>query len=56
MPLHLRRDYPGVKYIVTANADSNAPMLAINDRLGFKRHMPVNVYKLKLTPELAGKP
>ncbi|MHB0995369.1 MAG: GNAT family N-acetyltransferase [Elusimicrobiales bacterium] len=54
MLLHLRRDYPGVKYIATANADSNAPMLAINSRLGFRRHMPVNVYKLKITPELAG--
>lgn len=55
MLLHLRAEYPGVKYIATANADSNAPMLAINDKLGFKRHMPVNIYKLKLTPELAGK-
>lgn len=55
MLLRLRADYPGVKYVATANADSNAPMLAINDRLGFKRHMPVNVYKLELTPELAGR-
>lgn len=54
MLLRLRKDYPGVKYIATANADANAPMLAINTKLGFKRHLPVNIYKLKLTPELAG--
>lgn len=55
MLLHLRRDYPGVKYVVTANADSNAPMMAINLKLGFKRHMPVLVFKLLLTQELAGR-
>jgi GNAT superfamily N-acetyltransferase len=52
MLLHLRREYPGVKYVVTANADSNAPMMAINLKLGFKRHMPVLVFRLMLTPEL----
>jgi len=30
--------YPDVKWIATGNADSNGPMLAINHRLGFKRH------------------
>lgn len=55
MLLHLRANCPGVKYIATANADSNAPMLALNNKLGFKRHMPVNIYKLKLTPALAGR-
>lgn len=48
MLLHVRKDHPGVKYVVTANADSNAPMLAINSRLGFKKHLPVLLYKLKI--------
>lgn len=48
MLLHIRKAYPGVKYIATGNADSNAPMLAINNKLGFKKHLPVSLYKLKI--------
>lgn len=48
MLLHIRKEYPGVKYIVTGNADSNAPMLAINNKLGFKKHLPYFLYKLKI--------
>lgn len=48
MLLHIRAKYPGVKYIVTGNADSNAPMMAINTQLGFKKHRPVLIYKLKI--------
>lgn len=48
MLLYIRREYPDVKYISTGNADSNAPMLSINQRLGFKRHLPIKVYKLKI--------
>ncbi len=48
MLLHIRKEYPGVKYITTGNADSNAPMMAINSKLGFKRHLPVRLYKLKI--------
>ena len=47
MLLHIRAKYPAVKYIVTGNADSNAPMMAINLQLGFKKHRPVLIYKLK---------
>ena len=36
MLLRVRDEFPGVKTIVTQNATSNEPMLAINDRLGFK--------------------
>ena len=48
MLLHVRAAYPGVRYISTGNADSNAPMLAINHKMGFKKHRPVRLYKLKL--------
>ncbi len=33
---HIFNNYPSVKFIETENADSNAPMLSINERLGFK--------------------
>lgn len=48
MLLHIRKEYPGVKYVVTGNADSNEPMMAINNKLGFKKHRPVLLYKLKI--------
>lgn len=35
MLLHIRKEYPGVKYLVTGNADNNASMLGINRQLGF---------------------
>ena len=30
--------YPDAEWIATGNADSNGPMLAINKKMGFKRH------------------
>ncbi len=48
MLLEIRNRYPGVKYVATGNADSNAPMLGINNKLGFRKHLPVLVYKLKV--------
>jgi GNAT superfamily N-acetyltransferase len=36
MLLHVREKYPEVNIVTTGNATSNAPMLSINDRLGFK--------------------
>ncbi|MCJ2520559.1 MAG: hypothetical protein LN412_06415 [Candidatus Thermoplasmatota archaeon] len=38
MLLRVRREFPQVKVITTTNATSNAPMLSINQRLGFKIH------------------
>jgi GNAT superfamily N-acetyltransferase len=38
MLLRIREDFPEVKIVITGNANSNAPMLSINDRLGFKVH------------------
>ncbi len=38
MLLKVREDYPQVETVVTDNATTNAAMLAINSRLGFKLH------------------
>ncbi|MFQ6012264.1 MAG: GNAT family N-acetyltransferase [Thermoplasmata archaeon] len=38
MLLRVRREFPQVKVVVTGNATSNAAMLSINQRLGFKPH------------------
>ena len=50
MLLDIRDRHPDVKYVVTGNADSNAPMVAINHKLGFKKRLPVLLYKLKIKP------
>ena len=36
MLLHIQDNYPKIEIITTGNATSNAPMLSINNRLGFK--------------------
>ncbi len=38
MLLRVREEYPQVKIVTTGNATSNAAMLSINQRLGFKPH------------------
>ena len=38
MLLRVREVYPDVRTVVTENAGSNVPMLAINTRLGFRQH------------------
>jgi mycothiol synthase len=38
---HILDDLPDVRWVITSNASSNAPMLAINHELGFR---PVSVY------------
>jgi GNAT superfamily N-acetyltransferase len=38
MLLRIQEEFPKVKIITTGNANSNAPMLAINERMGFKLH------------------
>ena len=44
----LRDQYPDAKFITTGNASSNAPMLSINQRLGFKVHREDAIYKFQL--------
>lgn len=38
MLLRVRKEFPQVKMVTTDNATSNAAMLSINERLGFKTH------------------
>ena len=38
MLLRIKEEFPKVQIITTGNAKSNAPMLSINNRLGFKVH------------------
>ncbi|MFQ5871197.1 MAG: GNAT family N-acetyltransferase [Candidatus Geothermarchaeales archaeon] len=38
MLLRVREEYPQVRVVVTGNATSNAAMLSINERLGFRFH------------------
>ncbi|HKC19919.1 MAG TPA: hypothetical protein VKE27_09840 [Candidatus Dormibacteraeota bacterium] len=42
----LHEIYPEAEWVSTGNADSNGPMLAINHRLGFKRHRANVEYQL----------
>jgi GNAT superfamily N-acetyltransferase len=48
MLLHVREIYPDLKTVVTGNASSNGPMLAINTQMGFKEHRPGNEYQITL--------
>lgn len=42
----VRRERPTVRFIDTGNADSNAPMLKINQELGFRLHMVARTWQL----------
>lgn len=48
MLLYIRETYPDVEYINTGNANSNAPMLSINERMGFKLYKHSAFYKLQI--------
>lgn len=49
MLLTLRADYPQVRAVSTANATTNAPMLDINVRLGFKPHKEAYIAQIPVT-------
>ena len=42
----VRERQPGVAMMTTQNAQSNAPMLSINARLGFVRHKQIGTYQI----------
>lgn len=48
MLLFVRDNYPDIKYITTGNAYSNAPMLAINTRLGFTTYKQAKNFMFEL--------
>lgn len=39
MAFYIREHYPEARFIATGNATTNAPMLSINRRMGFKEHL-----------------
>lgn len=41
----LQREFPDREYITTTNADENAWMIAINDRLGFRVHSRIGTFQ-----------
>lgn len=46
----VRREFPRLRHIETGNADENAQMVAINDRLGYVAYEATTVYQLQLDP------
>jgi mycothiol synthase len=46
MLVHVHELYPDARWIGTHNAGSNAPMLAINEQLGFKQYRAVTDYQI----------
>jgi len=52
--LHVREIYPDLETVITGNAASNDPMLAINKKMGFKEHRPGNEYQITLEKLRAG--
>ncbi len=43
---YVRQRHPDVRYVTTENAGSNAPMLAINVRLGFRPYREIVTYQV----------
>jgi len=46
MAIHLRELYPEAEWFTTDNAGSNAPMLAINTKMGFKQYRVASEYQI----------
>lgn len=44
----VRRTYPDLQHVYTGNADENAHMVAINDRLGYVTYQAATMYQLAL--------
>lgn len=47
MLFYIKHNLPESIYIQTGNADFNAPMMSINNRMGFKQHLTERCYKIK---------
>jgi len=48
MLVFVKSNFPEAKFILTDNADINAPMLSINERMGFKLYNKEKCYTIKL--------
>ena len=48
MLVFIKNTFPDVKYVITGNADMNAPMLSINERMGFREYLKEKCYTIKL--------
>ena len=48
MLLHIRENHPRVRWILTSNAGSNAPMLKINTELGFRVYRTTSGYQMPM--------
>ncbi len=48
MMFFIKEKYPKATVLCTGNADSNAPMLSINNRMGFKRELAFTSYKWEI--------
>ena len=46
MLLKIRDDYPDVKVVSTSNATTNEPMLAINQKMGFRMKLESYMFEL----------
>ena len=44
----IHKKYPEIEFIATDNAGTNAPMISINERLGFKKHISIKTYQFNL--------
>ncbi len=54
MAFFIKDSYPSIDHITTGNANENAAMLSINNRMGFKEHQSGTSYKFR-TDELSKK-
>lgn len=52
--LRLLDERPAARFIDTFNQDANAPMLAINDAMGFRPHLRYRKYQLRVDALLSG--
>src|SRR5258708_8301775 len=50
MALHVHQLYPAAEFFTTENAGSNAPMLAINTKMGFKQYRVGSEYQISRDP------
>ena len=52
MLVYIKDNYPEVKFIATGNAEHNAPMMSINNRMGFKAFVEEKSYKFDIKDTL----